>query len=120
MPCRIRSILKRYILGGIDQNTLSMSLRIDFILTPELTIQFWGQPFLACGDYSDFNIKEFLSNLVLRWEYRPESFLYLVWSQSRSGSDSNGELNLADDFYDIWEIYPRDVVLLKASFRIGR
>jgi len=91
-------------MGEIDQKTLSMSLRFDLILTPELSIQFWGQPFIASGDYSDFNesgsglnyefgnpefnIKEFLSNLVFRWEYKPGSFLYLVWLQSRSGSDS--------------------------------
>ncbi len=157
-------------MGSINQKTLSMSLRIDLILTPELSIQFWGQPFIATGDYfdfkyitdakapnlkdrfhsygaeeisydeagdsytinesgselnykfgnPDFNIKEFLSNLVFRWEYRPGSFIYLVWSQSRSNSSSYGGLNLGDDFADIWEIHPRDAILLKVSYRIGR
>ena len=160
----------RYILGAIDQKTLSMSLRLDLVLTPELTIQFWGQPFIATGDYfdfkyitdpkagqfserfqnyspdeisydetgnrylihekgsemayefanPDFNIKEFLSNLVFRWEYRPGSFIYLVWSQSRSGSDTYGQFHLGEDFTDIWDIHPRDVILLKISYRIGR
>lgn len=160
----------RYIMGSIDQKTLSMSIRLNLILTPELSIQFWGQPFIATGDYSDFkyitdpkaaklnkrfhtytageisydeagdfysinesgselnyefgnpdfNIKEFLSNLVFRWEYRPGSFIYLVWSQSRSGSSSYGQLNIGEDFTDIWEIYPRNNILLKVSYRIGR
>ena len=35
-------------------------------------------------DKPDFNVREFLSNLVLRWEYNPGSSVYLVWSQTRS------------------------------------
>ncbi|MFO7670417.1 MAG: DUF5916 domain-containing protein, partial [Bacteroidales bacterium] len=161
---------QRYIFGSIDQKTLSMSLRIDLIITPELTIQFWGQPFIATGDFydfkhitepkadnfydrfhtyhaeeisydqagdryqinetdsslgyafgnPDFNVREFLSNLVFRWEYRPGSFIYLVWSQSRSDSNSYGTLHFGDDFTDIWKIHPMDAILLKVSYRIGR
>jgi hypothetical protein len=44
----------RYIFGSIDQKVLSMSLRVNFNITPDLTIQYWGQPFTASGDYSDF------------------------------------------------------------------
>ena len=68
----------------------------------------------------DFNIKEFLSNLVFRWEYRPGSFIYLVWSQSRSESDPYGHFQFSEDFKGIWDIHPRDVILLKMSYRIGR
>ena len=32
---------------------------------------------------NDFNVKQFLSNLVVRWEYSPGSTLFLVWSQTR-------------------------------------
>lgn len=160
----------RYIFGAIDQKTLSMSIRLDLILTPELTIQFWGQPFIASGDYNefkyirdpkadhfrdryhmydaselsydatedmyniaesesgltyefenpDFNIKEFLANLVFRWEYRPGSFIYLVWSQSRSGFDPYGAFQLDKNINDIWDIHPTDAILLKLSYRIGR
>jgi hypothetical protein len=46
--------VNRYIFGSIDRKTFSMSLRLDLVLTPELTIQFWGQPFIASGDYSEF------------------------------------------------------------------
>jgi hypothetical protein len=34
----------------------------------------------------DFNNRSFRSNLVLRWEWRPGSTLYLVWQQDRSES----------------------------------
>ena len=32
----------------------------------------------------DFNVQSFRSNVVLRWEWRPGSTLYLVWQQDRS------------------------------------
>ena len=45
---------------------------------------------MGSTDYSfdkmDFNVQEFLSNMVLRWEYNPGSSVYLVWSQTRSSS----------------------------------
>ena len=44
----------RYIFGTIDQKILSMSLRVDYNITPDLTIQYWGQPFFGSGKYSRF------------------------------------------------------------------
>ncbi|NIU78657.1 MAG: hypothetical protein GWN71_35435, partial [Gammaproteobacteria bacterium] len=38
----------------------------------------------------DFNFKQLRSNLVLRWEYRPGSTLFLVWSQGRSHYEPTG------------------------------
>jgi len=32
----------------------------------------------------DFNVRSFRSNVVLRWEWRPGSTLFLVWQQDRS------------------------------------
>ena len=43
-----------YILGQIDQQIVSMSLRLNYNITPDLTIQYWGQPFMAAMDYSRF------------------------------------------------------------------
>jgi hypothetical protein len=44
----------RYIFGFIDQKILSLSFRIDYNITPDLTIQYWGQPFFGSGDYKEF------------------------------------------------------------------
>lgn len=44
----------RYIFASIDQKILSMSLRVDYNITPDLTIQYWGQPFFGSGSYSEF------------------------------------------------------------------
>jgi len=53
---------ERYIFAGIDQKVLGMSLRLNLSLTPNLTIQYWGQPFIAAGKYSDF--KRITNNLA--------------------------------------------------------
>ena len=44
----------RYIFGTIDQKILSLSLRVDYNITPDLTVQYWGQPFFGSGSYSNF------------------------------------------------------------------
>lgn len=44
----------RYLIGTLQSEILSANLRIDFSITPDLTVQFWGQPFLFAGKYSAF------------------------------------------------------------------
>ncbi len=44
----------RYLNGKIDQRTLSMSVRLNYTINPNLTIQYWGQPFISRGRYSNF------------------------------------------------------------------
>ncbi len=48
---------------------------------------------------SDFNVHSFRSNVVLRWEYRPGSTLYLVWQQNRLQNDVIADrVSLIDPF----------------------
>lgn len=47
--------VERYILGNIDQQTLSTSLRLNYSINPNLTIQYYGQPFISRGTYNNFN-----------------------------------------------------------------
>jgi len=160
----------RYIFASIDQKTLSMSIRVNFNLTPDLTLQYWGQPFVASGKYNDFkyitdpmnaeynqrfsvynpgnqielvnddtynidenadgtpdysiekpdfNVQEFLSNFVIRWEYNPGSSIYLVWSQTRSGFNSTGMMDFTNDLGDLFREKPHNVFLIKFSYRFG-
>ena len=39
----------------------------------------------------DFNVRSFRSNVVLRWEWRPGSTLYVVWQQNRASSVREGQ-----------------------------
>ncbi|MCF8346462.1 MAG: carbohydrate binding family 9 domain-containing protein [Bacteroidales bacterium] len=162
---------QRYIFSSIDQTVLALSLRANLTITPELTIQYWGQPFIASGDFydfkhitngtaasftdrfhqyspdeisyvsdedqyyvnelesgldsytidnPDFGVSEFLSNMVIRWEYRPGSYLYLVWTQSREESESGSTFGFSKNINRIWNIRPVNVFMLKFSYRIGR
>jgi hypothetical protein len=45
---------KRYLLGAIDNQTLSASFRINYTINPNLTIQYYAQPFISRGRYKDF------------------------------------------------------------------
>lgn len=45
----------RYILGNIDQKTWTTTLRMNYSINPNLSIQYYGQPFISRGRYTDFN-----------------------------------------------------------------
>ncbi len=44
----------RYIISGMDRKELQLNFRINYSLTPDLTFQYWGQPFFFSGDYHHF------------------------------------------------------------------
>jgi hypothetical protein len=46
---------KRYVLGEIDRQSLSTTLRLNYSINPNMSIQFYGQPYIARGRYSNFN-----------------------------------------------------------------
>lgn len=43
-----------YLVASLRQHVTSVDLRINLSLTPDLSIQYWGQPFIFSGDYSQF------------------------------------------------------------------
>lgn len=43
-----------YILATMDQNTVSSTLRFDYTISPNLTLQFYGSPFITAGRYYSF------------------------------------------------------------------
>ncbi len=44
----------RYINASIEQNTASVSLRLNYSFRPNLSLQYYGQPYVSNGDYSEF------------------------------------------------------------------
>ena len=44
----------RYVNGTIDQETFSASIRINYTINPNLSIQYYGSPFISKGTYSEF------------------------------------------------------------------
>ena len=120
----------RTIVSEVKQKTLRFTGRVSYNITPDLTLQYYGQPFITrplynrfayvsdplakkyddrfyifkpnqirfndnqywvdengdgTPEYSfnkpDFNFVQLRSNLIVRWEYKPGSELYLVWAQ---------------------------------------
>lgn len=47
---------QNYIVGEILRKTLSFTLRANFNITPDLTIQYYGQPYISRAGYSDFKL----------------------------------------------------------------
>jgi len=43
-----------YFLAEIKQQTMMMEFRVDFNFTPDLTLQYYGQPFISTGKYTNY------------------------------------------------------------------
>jgi hypothetical protein len=158
----------RYITGRVKQETFYMSIRLNYSITPNMTLEYWGQPFVSKGNYSefkyitdalainyddrfalydpeqlhyteeaiqynldenmdgftdhsfsnpDFNFLQYRSNLVFRWEYKPGSELFLVWTQNNSveGDPQRGIFPSLRE--DLFSQDAKNVFLLKMTYR---
>jgi hypothetical protein len=83
----------------------------------------YGARFIAYGDTAvsnnpgGFNFMQFRSNVVFRWEYRPGSALFLVWSQGRQAFNSvEGQENFRGNLSDLLGQRADDVFLVKFSY----
>jgi hypothetical protein len=65
----------------------------------------------------DFNFKSLRGTVVLRWEYRPGSLLYLVWTQNRADYANPGDLRIGRDLGDLFSAPGDNIFLLKVSYR---
>ena len=157
----------RYILSRLDQNTFGLVFRLNYSITPELSIQYYGQPYISAGEYTrfkrvtnsradksedrfldftgneisydaqaeeyqvdedgngvvdytfelpDFSFKQFRSNLVIRWEYRSGSILYLVWSQAATVEDTYGDFSFNRDMKNLLNTYADNIFLIKLNY----
>lgn len=65
----------------------------------------------------DFNYKSMRGTVVLRWEYRPGSLLYLVWTQNRADFSNPGDLSLWRDLGNLFTAPGDNIFLIKFSYR---
>lgn len=159
---------QRYITGRLIQETIRLSLRLSYSMTPNMTVQYWGQPFISKGNYSefkyivdplaraytdrfilytsdqisntetasdylldddmdgvsdysfsnpDFNFIQFRSNMVFRWEYKPGSELFLVWSQNNTTSGDPDASLLSSIENDLFGTEVMNTFLVKLTYR---
>jgi len=157
---------KIYMMSTLRHNTLFLTMRVDYSITPDLSIQFYGNPFISTGKYADFkratnptdknynnrfhllnpneltyntlnnnysvheassgynytfdnpdfSFREFRFNLVARWEYKPNSVLYLVWAQDRSGRASEFIPSFTQNTKALFNYYPGNVLMIKLNY----
>ncbi len=160
----------RYVFGAIRTRTVSLSTRLNWTFTPNLTLELFAQPFVASGDYSsfrefaaprtmekriygvdmgtieylaednryvvdpdgggpagsfsfgnpDFTTGALRGTAVLRWEYRPGSTLFFVWTQYRSSYDSAGSFDFDRAGNAIFDHRPVNIFQVKLTYWIGR
>jgi hypothetical protein len=46
----------RYVMGQINQHTLSTTVRVDVNLSPELSLSYYGSPFVSTGRFAGFKL----------------------------------------------------------------
>jgi Domain of unknown function (DUF5916)/Carbohydrate family 9 binding domain-like len=136
-----------YVFAHLDQHLLSFTGRVNYTMTRDLSLQLYFEPFVTTGTFTNareladprarsyadrfraydagaldgFNDKEFNSSAVLRWEYRPGSALFVVWTQARFGEvSSDGSFDATRDYRGLFGVRPDNTVLIKASYWIGR
>jgi hypothetical protein len=133
----------RYVFGRIQQDTVAMTLRFNYTLTPNLSLQTYAEPFVSAGDYTNFrelvdgraakyedryqpydytgnasfNIRSFRTTNVLRWEYKPGSQLFVVWQQGRQEElEDFGRFNFNRDFHGLFSAPSRSTFLVKFTY----
>ena len=67
----------------------------------------------------DFNFRSLRGTAVVRWEFRPGSTLFFVWTQERSGADAFGDFDFARDRSALFRDRPVNVFQIKASYWLG-
>jgi hypothetical protein len=136
--------IDHYVFGELKGRVLDFTTRATVAFTTNLTLQLYIQPFVAVGDYSnfkeltrpesyefspytrldfnpDFSRRSLRGNMVLRWEYRPGSTLFLVWSQSRSASPDvdNPEFHPYDGVRKSFTDEGENIFLIKFNYWLG-
>jgi Domain of unknown function (DUF5916) len=71
-------------------------------------------------DDPSFNFKSLRANAIFRWQFRPGSTLFVVWTQQRQDLARPGEFQLGPDIRSMFDAKPDDVVLVKLSYWFGR
>ena len=136
--------------AALDQRTTNMSVRLNYTMTPDLTLEFYAQPFVSTGTFSDvrelsdnpradrfddryqpyaapagtemaFKVTDLNSNSVLRWEFRPGSTMFVVWQHGRAGPPvTDGRQSWQRDFRELFDLHPDNTFLVKVAYWLSR
>jgi hypothetical protein len=76
-----------------------------------------SNPDWGFGGHPDFNFKSLRGNAVIRWEYRPGSTFFLVWTQDRNELAQHfGDFAVGRSFDRLVTVQPDNIFLAKVSY----
>jgi hypothetical protein len=131
-----------YVFGRLLQRTSSVTVRANYTVTPNLSVQVYAQPFVSTGLYTgfkelingraeryddryapyaydtspDFKVLSFRTTNVMRWEYKPGSTLFVVWQQGREGSGTPRPFRFSRDYGDVFGTPSSNAFLVKLAY----
>ncbi|MGI8508845.1 MAG: DUF5916 domain-containing protein, partial [Gemmatimonadaceae bacterium] len=68
----------------------------------------------------DFTYSSLRGNAVLRWEYRPGSTVFFVWTQERTGTDAVGTFDFNQARTALFRDRPTNIFQIKVNYWLGR
>jgi hypothetical protein len=80
----------RYVVGALVRHITSMDIRINYSITPDLSLQYWGQPFFYSADY-------------LRFAEVVDAGNFNISKQYHVFTDDEISYNETDDTYEVIE-----------------
>ncbi|HEX5971060.1 MAG TPA: DUF5916 domain-containing protein [Gemmatimonadaceae bacterium] len=135
-----------YTFARLEQETQSVGVRVSYAMTTTLSFQLYAAPFVSRGKYSSprelsatpraeayddryasytpppgtsmgFDVLQLRSNSVLRWEFRPGSTLFAVWSHGRDGFDGQYlDRPWREEYDGLFALHPINTVLVKVAY----
>src|SRR2546426_12807502 len=66
-----------------------------------------------------FTLRSLRGNAVLRWEYRPGSTLYPVWTRSGASSLTRGAIDFSDDARALFRGPSENIFPVKVNYWLG-
>ena len=85
-----------------------------------------GRSLVTDGDDSfvlrnyEFNVRSFRSNVVLRWEWRPGSTLFVVWQQNRQDRTSMGRHVGFGDLFESLSVPGDNIFAVKTTLWVSK
>jgi hypothetical protein len=131
-----------HVYGTLSRDVVDVTVRGTFAFTRDLTLQAYLQPFVAVGDYDhirrlaqprsflfdpvaltydpDFSNKSLRGNIVMRWEYKPGSTLFVVWDLSQADRSRPGDFSPLRDLRTAFRADATHIFMVKASYWLNR
>ena len=158
----------RYVFSTLDQKEFSLQTRVNYVMSPKMSLQVYMQPLVSVGHYTgfkqfarprtfdfialdaspgsltydpaalqytavpadggapfqfddpDFNFKSLRLNAIYRWEWRPGSAIYVVWTEQRHDDAYPGQFQLGRDLGSTFSAPANDVLMFKLAYWFQR